>query len=250
MVSCCCNSRVCFTRARRRLGRTGRPVYRDGRHPPRPSCVARGVDRCRRSQATYPRRHGQSGGDRIVLLQRSGDHHAHVAWAQRIREAFTPCNPSSMWKVKKETPTSKFSRSPGRSALCLVFVAVAIAGCATSPTTPESYLLTVRLQDPYNRDVTITTPVAVDQPFAITNRNDQVQNVITGILKPPVDSRFPMELTVSKWKSEISNMRDKEQLSLVLDKPWSSSLVSSVMYLRTVTLTKMGTFRPKGTENP
>jgi hypothetical protein len=122
--------------------------------------------------------------------------------------------------------------------VCLALAAGAITGCAVLPTPQETYMLTVRLQDPCNRDTTITTPVRVSEPFTVTNRNDKVQNVVSGVLKPPVGGRFPMELTVSEWESEKSNMRDTAQLTLELGKPWSGGPVSSFVYLRTVTLTE------------
>jgi hypothetical protein len=121
---------------------------------------------------------------------------------------------------------------------CLVLAVVAIVGCATPPAEHEAYLLTVKLQDPYNRDVTITVPVIVNQPFVLTSSNEKVQNTVSGVLKPPVSGRFPLELTVSEWESEKSNIRDTTQLTLDLDKPWSGGLVSSFVYLRTVTLSK------------
>lgn len=121
---------------------------------------------------------------------------------------------------------------------CLALAVVAIVGCVTPPAAHNEYLLTVKLQDPYNRDVTITTSVMVNQPFAQTNHNEKVQNTVSGVLKPPVSGRFPLELTVSEWKSENSNIRDTTQLTLALGKPWSGGPVSSFVYLRTVTLSK------------
>ena len=120
----------------------------------------------------------------------------------------------------------------------LALAALSIAGCATQPKPPMHYMLTVKLQDIYNRSVVMRAPVLIGRPFELTGQNGDVRNTLTGVLKPPVSGKFPLELTVSEWISEQSNERDTTRLELELDKPWSGGPAASFIYLRTVTVSK------------
>jgi hypothetical protein len=113
-----------------------------------------------------------------------------------------------------------------------------LAGCAHSSTSSDQYTLTVKLNTPYNQEFTIVTPVVLDRPFEVTRLNGEIKNTISGVLNQPIDSKYPINLTVLEWKSEKSNIKGTTELNLELDKPWSGGPVSSFVYLRTVTLSK------------
>jgi hypothetical protein len=113
-----------------------------------------------------------------------------------------------------------------------------LMGCAHSPASSDSYSLTVKLNTPYNQNVIIQTSVVPDHPFELTELNGEIKNTISGVLRPTVDGKFPIDLTVSEWKSEKSNITDTTELKLELDKAWSGGPISSFVYARTVTLSK------------
>lgn len=122
----------------------------------------------------------------------------------------------------------------------LALAVAVIIGCTHFPKSGDSYVLRVKLQDVYNRNFVMETPVMINQPFGLTNYNGKVRNTITGVLKSPVGGKFPLDLSVSEWESEKSNVRDSEpgKLYLELDKPRSCGFTSSFIYMRTVTLSK------------
>ena len=64
------------------------------------------------------------------------------------------------------------------------------------------------------------TTVCVGQPFELTATNGPMTNKASGTLKAPTDGVYPLELTVSEWESEKSNIRDTTQLKLELGKAW------------------------------
>ncbi len=126
------------------------------------------------------------------------------------------------------------------SALVYLTLAVCIlVGCVHSPVTSDAYKLTVKLNTPYNQDFVIETPVTVGRPFELTKLNSEIKNTISGVLGPPVDDKFPLDLIVSEWESKTSNIKDTIKLDFELDKAWSGGPVSSFVYLRTITLSKM-----------
>ncbi len=126
------------------------------------------------------------------------------------------------------------------SALVHLTLAVCIlVGCGQSPVTSDAYKLTVKLNTPDNQDFVIETPVTVGRPFKLTKLNGEIRNTISGVLGAPVDDKFPLDLTVSEWASETSNIEDTGTLHLELDKARSRGLVSSFVYSRTVTLSRM-----------
>lgn len=111
-------------------------------------------------------------------------------------------------------------------------------GGALSSNHIDSYTLTVELNTPFNKNFIMKTPVVPGKHFELTRLNGEVRNTISGMLKPPVDGKYRIDLTVSEWVSEKSNIIDTTELNLELDKPWSGGPVSSSTYLRTVTLLK------------
>ena len=124
----------------------------------------------------------------------------------------------------------------------VIFIAAAVGimmtGCASTPASSDVYKLTVELKTPYNTDFTMTTVITANEPFELTKPNGNIRNTISGVLRPSVDGKFPLDLTVSEWASEKSNIKDTTELKLELDKPWSGGPVSSFVYLRTVTLSE------------
>lgn len=112
-------------------------------------------------------------------------------------------------------------------------------GGAQSSNNSDSYTLTVELNTPFNKNFIIKTPVVPGTHFELTRLNGKVRNTISGVLKPPVDGKYRIDLTVSEWASEESNIKDTTELNLEPDKPWSGGPVSSSTYMRTVTLSKV-----------
>ena len=103
----------------------------------------------------------------------------------------------------------------------------------------DSYTLTVELNTPFNKNFIMKTFVVPGKPFELTELNGGTRNTISGVLQSPVDGKYRIDLTVSEWVSEKSNIKDTTELNLELDRAWSGGPVSSFMYLRTVTLSKV-----------
>ena len=124
------------------------------------------------------------------------------------------------------------------SIICIAALAGIIVGCATTPSSSDVYQLTVEMNTPYNKQFTIATDITPNEPFELTKRNGDIRNTISGVLRPPVDGKFPLDVTVSEWASEKSNIKGTTELKLDLDTPWSGGLIASSVYARTVTLSK------------
>jgi hypothetical protein len=125
------------------------------------------------------------------------------------------------------------------SMVILITVAAGLlAGCAHSPRSSDQYTLTVQLNTPFNQEFTIVTPVVLNKPFEVTRLNGEIKNTISGVLDQPLDSKYPINLTVSEWASEKSNIKGTTEQNLELDKPCSFCTVFSIAYIRTVTLSK------------
>jgi hypothetical protein len=102
----------------------------------------------------------------------------------------------------------------------------------------DAFYLSVSLNDPYNADLLVRTPIKIDAPFRITVENGDVKTTISGTVGASVDQSYQMTLTVTEWASATSNITGTSDLRLELDKPSSYGVVSSFVYLRTVTLSK------------
>jgi len=127
----------------------------------------------------------------------------------------------------------------------LTLVVCILVGCGHSPVTSDAYKLTVKLNTIYNLDFVIETPVTVGQPFELTKLNGEIKNTISGVLGPPVEGKFPLDLTVLEWASERSNSKITSKPHLELDKAYSGGMVSSFVYSHTVTLSKMNPLHNK-----
>src|SRR5215475_3306942 len=121
-------------------------------------------------------------------------------------------------------------------ALVIVFSG-AFAG-SVAETSQDLFYLSVRLQDPYNSDLETRIPIKVDKSFQVTTDNGEIKNTISGRLHAPEGTKYPLTLTISEWASEQSNVKDSCELQLEIDKPWSIGVVSSLVYERTVVLSK------------
>lgn len=116
--------------------------------------------------------------------------------------------------------------------------AVIVAGCATMSAPADSYLLKIRLQSPFNEDFSIETAVEIGKPFEVTRMNGKARNTVAGVLGHPLNGKFPLELTVSEWMSATDNITGTGRIDLELDKPSGGGVVSSFVYMRTITLTR------------
>jgi hypothetical protein len=121
-------------------------------------------------------------------------------------------------------------------ALAIVFSG-AFAGSAAD-TNQDLFYLSVRIQDPYNSDLEARIPIKVDKPFQITTDNGEVKNTISGQLHAQRGTKYPLTLTISEWASEKSNQTGSMELQLELDRPWSGGPIASLLYSRTVVLSK------------
>ena len=103
----------------------------------------------------------------------------------------------------------------------------------------EAFYLSVNLNDPYNADLLVRTPIRIGVPFRVTVENGDVKTTISGTVGAAVDDKYPLAITVTEWASATSNISDtNNNLRLELDKPTGYGPVSSFVYLRRVTLSK------------
>ena len=102
----------------------------------------------------------------------------------------------------------------------------------------DAFYLSVTLNDPYNADLLVRTPIRIGAPFRVTVENGDVKTTISGTVGEPVEDKYPLTITVAEWASANSNISDTNHLRLELDKPTGYGPVSSFVYLRTVTLSK------------
>lgn len=136
--------------------------------------------------------------------------------------------------------------------LCFALVlSGGLLGCSTitsqpqSPN-PESFDLEVALSSPYNRDFTMLTTIRIEEPFHLIATNGAITNEVSGTLHAPHGEIYPLDVTVSEWASEKDNVRDSWKPSLELEKAWGGGTVSSVVYMREITLRRHESiFKPK-----
>ena len=102
----------------------------------------------------------------------------------------------------------------------------------------ESFDLEITLITPYNHDFTMLTTVRIGQPFELTATNGAITNKASGTLHPPAGGAYPLDLTVSERASEKSNASATMKLDLELGKASNADTVSSVVFMRQVTLRK------------
>ena len=123
----------------------------------------------------------------------------------------------------------------------LLFAVLAVnptcLGTVTAAERDEFYL-SVNLNDPYNADLLVRAPIKLDAPFQITVENGVVKTTMSGIVHEPVDNRYPLTMTVTEWASATNNITGTNDLRLELEKPSGYGVVFSVVYARTVTLTR------------
>jgi hypothetical protein len=117
----------------------------------------------------------------------------------------------------------------------LLAVMLSVMACGAPPDA-ESFDLEITLNTPFNHDFTMLTTVRIGQPFELTATNGAVTNRVSGTLRAPASGAYPLDLTVSEWASEKSNLRDTTKLTLELGKTSGFGPVSSFLYVRQVTL--------------
>ena len=102
----------------------------------------------------------------------------------------------------------------------------------------DRFYLRVKLQDIYNPTFEICLPIKIGKPFHVTANTGEVTNTISGTLLQPKNDKYPLDLMISEWESEKSNLKGTNNYQLELNKSYSQGFVSSVVFNRTVTLTK------------
>jgi hypothetical protein len=112
---------------------------------------------------------------------------------------------------------------------------------AASPVAVEknALMLSIVIDTIYNHHFRVDLPISLNQPFKVVTSNGGVTNTVLGTVSSPVDGKYALPLSVSEWVSKSNNFSDTEELSLELDKPVSGGFDSSVVFMRTVTLTKL-----------
>lgn len=101
-----------------------------------------------------------------------------------------------------------------------------------------SFYLSVRMNDIYNSDLQIFLRVKINKPFKVTAENGDVKTTISGTILGPKEGKYPLSLMVSEWVDEKNNLSGWTDLQLELNKPFGYGPVSSIVYFRTVTLSK------------
>lgn len=126
--------------------------------------------------------------------------------------------------------------------LCL-FMAPLSASPSSAPSQAEpgakALMLSVELDSVYNRHFKVRMPVTINKPFRIEAANGAVTNTISGTVSGPVQARYALPLYVSEWSSKTNNISGTEQLVLQLDKPHAGGPVSSFIFIRIVSLSKI-----------
>src|SRR5262249_27523438 len=127
------------------------------------------------------------------------------------------------------------ARSWSRIALFLAFL-TPFSLSADGRTDRKRLVLSVRLQDPFNRDLEIRKHIKLGTPFFTKKTNGRVKNTISGVVFQEQEGKYELSLTISEWASEKDNVEDTMALELELNKPWKGGPVASFVYGRTVTL--------------
>jgi len=122
--------------------------------------------------------------------------------------------------------------------IAIILLLTPISLFARGASDKEHFMLRVRLQDPFNRDLEIRKRVELGKPFRVKKTNGRVRNTISGTLLPGSNGKYKMSLTIAEWESKKSNMRDGWDLELELNKAWGGGPIASFVYMRTVTLSR------------
>lgn len=99
--------------------------------------------------------------------------------------------------------------------------------------------LSVTLQDPFNRHFEIRIPVRLGKHFRTTATNGTVRNELSDVARPSIAGKYALNLTVLEWQTEKNNYSRHATFQLELDKPQTAGPISSFVYLRTVTLSRL-----------
>jgi len=121
--------------------------------------------------------------------------------------------------------------------LCLMLWAASAFSFAQAASTKEELFdLKIRLADPFNKDFAVLTTVRTEQPFELTATNGATVNKFSGVLHNPTKGIYPLDLTISEWKSPKQNIRETTKLSLELGKTRSEGTIAGLVYLYSVVL--------------
>jgi hypothetical protein len=79
--------------------------------------------------------------------------------------------------------------------------------------------------------------VRPDQPFSTRCKSGAMVNTFRGELHQEKDGKYPLDLSISEWKSVTSKLMDSGSHRLTLNESWSGGIISSfVLFRRTITL--------------
>jgi hypothetical protein len=104
---------------------------------------------------------------------------------------------------------------------------------------PASFVLSVRFQDPLNRDFEMRTLVRLGMRFHATAKNGNVSNDISGIVRRSAGGKYGLSLTTREWKSDKENVHDTTKFQLHLDQPQTAGPIFTSIYSRTVILSRL-----------
>ncbi len=140
----------------------------------------------------------------------------------------------------KTKSTIKIAMNRFALGILSIFLIGFMMSCSHSSEKAEEdpFTLTVELNTPFNKNFIMKTTVIPGRHFEFTKLNGEVKNRISGELKPPVDGKYRLDLTVSERKSDKSHLEERAEVELEPGKPSSWGPVSSFIYSRTVTISK------------
>lgn len=137
--------------------------------------------------------------------------------------------------------------------LKIILLIFLLTGCfvclPVSAQTNGSLYLTVSIKDPYNPDFRFCTPVEPARRVRVGWRNGKVKNKISFVILPPVNDEYSLNIAVSEFESEQSNLKESSpDIKLKLEKPFAWGMVSGFVYMREAVLsTRECTELPDGT---
>jgi|GEM_PF-5571294 len=124
------------------------------------------------------------------------------------------------------------------AAVCVLALALPLGALADN--NEKDFSLSVKLNDPFNSHFELCFPILVNKSFRATSMNHGIKNSFSGVLSPSVDGKYRMTLTISEWESERRNSKEAGEHKLKPDQPEDWGVVQSIVYQRSVLLSKGG----------
>jgi hypothetical protein len=118
----------------------------------------------------------------------------------------------------------------------LAVIGLSCVSTAPPPTPEAAFDLEVTLNDVYNRDLTVSTLVHLNQPFMVRCNDGKIDNTFWGRVHPEKNGKYPLDLSICEWESKSSNTTGAASYTLDLGKTQSGCFISSFVYSRSVTL--------------